>query len=68
MGWGGKPTINDVARAAGVSNATVSYVLSGKGSVGKDTRERILKVVKELGYQPDRIARTMKMGALRLLA
>ena len=62
MGWGGKPTINDVAREAGVSNATVSYVLSGKGSVGQNTRERILKVVDKLGYQPDHIARTMKMG------
>ena len=67
MGWGGKPTLTDVARKAGVSIATVSNALSGKGSLSPATRERILEIVRELGYQPDRVARTMRMGRTEIV-
>lgn len=50
-------TIYDVAGAAGVSLATVSRVLNSPEKVKKETRERVLRVIKELGYRPNVIAR-----------
>mgnify|MGYP001143307733 CR=1 FL=1 len=41
-----------VARAAGVSPATVSYALNGKGGVSVETRRRIIGVANELGFRP----------------
>ncbi len=59
-----KPTINDVAKYASVSTATVSHVMSGKKSgtvrVGEATRKRVLVVAKELGYQPNTAARNLR--------
>lgn len=52
-------TIYDVAKAAGVTAATVSYVLTGKRSVSAATRERVLKYARELGYRPNQIARSL---------
>ncbi|MCK6067153.1 MULTISPECIES: LacI family DNA-binding transcriptional regulator [Microbacterium] len=51
--------IDEVAKAAGVSISTVSYALSGKRPVAKDTRERIEKAVRELGYSPNAGARML---------
>lgn len=45
-------TIRDVAKKANVSPATVSLVLNRKPGVGKETREKVLAVVKTLGYKP----------------
>jgi len=53
----GKVTIYNVALKAGVSLATVSRVLNHPEKVKKETRERVLKVIDELGYRPDAIAR-----------
>ncbi|MDY0276658.1 MAG: LacI family DNA-binding transcriptional regulator [Acholeplasma sp.] len=50
-------TIYDVAGAAGVSLATVSRVLNNPEKVKKETRERVLRVIDELGYRPNVIAR-----------
>lgn len=50
-------TIYDVAGAAKVSLATVSRVLNNPEKVNPETRERVLKVIKELGYRPNAIAR-----------
>lgn len=50
-------TIYGVAGAAGVSLATVSRVLNNPEKVKKETRERVLRVIKELGYRPNVIAR-----------
>lgn len=52
-----KVTIYNVALAAGVSLATVSRVLNNPEKVKKETRERVLKVIDELGYRPNAIAR-----------
>ncbi|GAB2517675.1 LacI family DNA-binding transcriptional regulator [Paramicrobacterium agarici] len=51
--------IHDVAKAAGVSISTVSYALSGKRSIGEETRKRIQDAVRELGYRPNAGARML---------
>ncbi len=50
-------TIYDVAGKAGVSLATVSRVLNNPDKVNEATREKVLQVIKELGYRPNAIAR-----------
>ena len=55
-------TLKDVARAAGVSVATASYALSGRGSVGEETRQRVIEVADELRYQPNLSAKAMRTG------
>jgi LacI family transcriptional regulator len=52
-----RPTIKDVAREARCSLSTVSLVVNNRGYVKKETRERVLKVVKDLGYHATRSAR-----------
>ncbi len=51
-----RPTINDVARQAGVSKATVSAVLNDAGSVKASTRDRITAAMEMLNYRPTRLA------------
>ena len=51
--------IQDVAREAGVSAATVSYVLNQKGNIAPETRERVLKVAERLNYRPNAAGRTL---------
>ena len=53
------PTIYDVARAAGVSIASVSRVLNGQRNPRQDTRERVLAAVADLGFVPDGAARAL---------
>ena len=48
----GKPTINDIARLAGVSKATVSRVLNHKPDVDPATRERVMRIVEEQSFVP----------------
>ncbi|MGI9400669.1 MAG: LacI family DNA-binding transcriptional regulator [Rhizobiaceae bacterium] len=55
----GLPTLEDVARVAGVSTATVSRCLNSPELVTKQTRERILETVKELRYSPNFGARAL---------
>ncbi|WP_075980349.1 LacI family DNA-binding transcriptional regulator [Bacillus massilinigeriensis] len=57
---GSKPNIQDVARLANVSIATVSRVINNQGGVRRGTEEKILKAIKELGYIRNAAARTMK--------
>lgn len=52
-------TIVDVARQADVSAGTVSNVLTGKRPVSPATRERVMRAVEELGYQPNLLARSL---------
>ena len=52
-------TLKDVAKAAGVSYATVSRALSGSHQIGSDTRERIIKLCDEMGYTTNYVARSM---------
>jgi LacI family transcriptional regulator len=52
-----RPTINDIARAAGVSKGTVSRVLNGHATVAVRTRAQVEQVMNELNYVPDPAAR-----------
>ena len=54
-----RPTIIDVARAAGVSYQTVSRVINSKPDVSNETRKRVEAVIQELGYKPSVIARSL---------
>lgn len=54
------PTSRDVARLAGVSQATVSYALTGRGTIAATTRERVLQVAESIGYRPNLAARSMR--------
>jgi transcriptional regulator with XRE-family HTH domain len=54
-----KVTLRDIADRVGVSTATVSQALSGKGRMAEATRARILEVVEELAYQPDQYAQNL---------
>lgn len=55
-----RATSRDVARLAGVAQATVSNVLNGKGPVAAETRTKVLAAAKELNYQPNLAARSMR--------
>lgn len=56
------PTIRQVAQRAGVSTATVSRVLAGPDKVRPDLRQRVQQAVRLLGYQPSRVARSLRAG------
>ena len=62
------PTIRDVALAANVAIGTVSRVLNGHKSVSEDVRRRVLKTIKKLKYEPDRVAQSMRLGVTRTVA
>ncbi|MBX9875325.1 MAG: LacI family DNA-binding transcriptional regulator, partial [Beijerinckiaceae bacterium] len=55
----GEPTIDDVARHAGVSKGTVSHVLSGKIRVSPQTRARVEGAIRDLAFQPAEAARSL---------
>src|SRR5579875_3840161 len=63
----GKHTINDIARLAGVSKATVSRVLNHKPDVDPATRERILRIMEEQGFVPSITASGLASGRSRLI-
>lgn len=54
-------TRKDVARLAEVSTATVSYYINNSGYVSKEKRQRIAKAIEELDYQPNLIAKSLKV-------
>ena len=59
-------TVEDIARAAGVSVATVSRVLNSSPKVAAPTRRRVLRALDELGYAPNNLARNLRARALRV--
>ncbi|GAB0115646.1 LacI family DNA-binding transcriptional regulator [Acidisoma sp. C75] len=56
------PTVQEVAKAAGVSKATAARVLGGYGAASAEVRARVQQVAEALGYQPNDIARSMSTG------
>lgn len=63
-----KPTIRDVAAAAGVGIGTVSRVINGHPNVGTALRERVQKAVAALGFTPDAAAQSLRGGQSRTFA
>src|SRR5919108_6260791 len=67
-----RPTQVDVARRAGVSRATVSYVLNGvtagRVPISEETRQRVLDAIEELGYEPDARAQALRSGSTKTIA
>jgi len=66
-----RPTQLDVARIAGVSRATVSFVVNGltdgRVPISDETRRRVLLAVAELGYEPDARARALRSGDTHII-
>jgi LacI family transcriptional regulator len=66
-----RPTQTDVARVAGVSRATVSYVLNGLADgrvpISEETCKRVLAAVEELGYEPDARAQALRSGSTQTI-
>lgn len=54
-----KLTINDIAKLAGVSKGAVSYVLNNKPGVSEEVRERVLRIIEEYGYKPNKLAQAL---------
>jgi len=61
------PTIHDIAREAGVSAATISRVLNRRPGVAPDTRERILRVIRDRGFSMNRTAQALSGGRTGLV-
>src|SRR5689334_7462537 len=57
-----RPTLADVAAAAGVSKAAVSRVINDAPGVSAQTRERVREVIARLGFRPDSVARALASG------
>jgi LacI family transcriptional regulator len=62
------PTIRDVAERAGVAPITVSRVINDSGYVSAETRARVEAAVDELGYVPNRLARSLRLKRTNTLA
>ena len=52
-------TINDIAKAAGVGKGTVDRVLHNRGRVSEETKKKVQKCIKEMGYKPNKAARML---------
>jgi LacI family transcriptional regulator len=65
----GSVTLNDVAKAAGVSVATASFVANGKRDVRltESTRNRVQKVIEDLGYRPNALAKNLASGGSKFI-
>lgn len=62
-----RPTIYDVARAAGVSKSLVSLVLQGSDRVSEKSRAEVERAIRELGYRPSRAASDLAAGRTKLV-
>lgn len=65
-----KPTLGDVARAAGVSQTTASYILNDRAEqmrIAADTEERVRRAAAELRYRPNPSARSLRLASTRTI-
>lgn len=63
-----KPTIYDVAKAAGVSSATVSRAMSGNNAVAASTRAKVIDLAGRMGYRPNSVARSLSRRTSDMVA
>ncbi|MBK3568265.1 LacI family DNA-binding transcriptional regulator [Streptomyces sp. MBT62] len=61
-------TSKDVARIAGVSQSTVSYVMTGKRPISEETRKRVQAAIEQLSYQPNAGAQALASSRTRVIA
>ena len=62
-----KITISEIAKLSGVSKTTVSRVLSGSNFISKNTRDKVLEIIKEKEYKPSIIAQSMRTNKTRTI-
>jgi len=62
-----RPTLHDVAKAAGVGTTTVSRVINGGHYVAPKMLDRVQRVMADLGYQPNEAARSLKSERSRTI-
>ena len=65
-----KISLKDIAEAAGVSTALVSFVMNGKGKeyrVGEETAQRIMKIANEMNYHPNIAAKSLRSGKTKTI-
>lgn len=62
-----RATLADVAKRAGVSIATVSYVMNERAGAGPGTRANVLRIAEELGFRPNRVASGLRTGRTQVL-
>ena len=55
-----KPTMNEVAKKSGVALSTVSHVINGTAPISDETKARVQKVIEELKYTPNALARGLR--------
>lgn len=60
-------TLKEIAAMAGVSAATVSYVLNNTAPVSRETREKIERIIKETGYRSNILAKSLRTSEVRLV-
>jgi len=60
-------TLEDIAKKLNISASTVSRAVNNKSSVKKETRDRIMKALKEYNYTPNEVARSLKLNATNLI-
>ena len=60
-------TVKEIARRCNVSPSTVSNILNGKTNMSEQTRQRVLEMVRETGYQPNFFAQSMRKQKNRML-
>jgi LacI family transcriptional regulator len=65
-----KVSIHDIAKQLNVSAATVSFVLNGKATekrISEEMEQKVLKHVKQLGYRPNRVAKSLRTGKSKII-
>lgn len=62
-----RATIEDVARLAGVSHATVGRVVGNYGSVSDKTRKRVMEAIESLNYKPNAVAQSLRSNKTNTL-
>lgn len=60
--------LSDIAKLSGVSTATVSRIINGKGEASPETIQRVMDLVKELNYQPNRLAKSLSQRSSNTIA
>ena len=64
----GKPTLRTIANLTGLAVTTVSRALSDAPQISLETRERVHKIAREIGYLPDRAAQRLKTGRTNVIS